>query len=231
MRSPARCPARRSGGTEPGCGSSPPGWGTRPMTRPRRSLRSPATGQSSSVAAVTSPGPAPVAVTTAGVKTPAGNSPGELWENLRAARPSAAVFCDDRLPPGTAALVCRVSGFDPAAYLTPAEVRRLDRSHALAIGAAADALGQCGELPPPARRAVVCGIGLGAAATYEEQVSGLVGQGARGVSPLTIPMVMPSSVAAHLSLRFGFGGPCVTVSAACASGAAAIGEGVELLRR
>ena len=127
--------------------------------------------------------------------------------------------------------MCRVSGFDPAAYLTPVEVRRLDRSHALAIGAAADALGQCGELPAPARRAVVCGIGLGAAATYEEQVSRLLGQGVRGVSPLTIPMVMPSSVAAHLSLRFGFEGPCLTVSAACASGAAAIGEGVELLRR
>jgi 3-oxoacyl-[acyl-carrier-protein] synthase II len=101
------------------------------------------------------------------VKTPAGNNAGELWENLCAGRPSAEVFSDDRLPPGTAALVCRVSGFDPAAYLTPVEVRRLDRSHALAIGAAADALGQCGELPPPARRAVVCGIGLGAAATYE----------------------------------------------------------------
>jgi 3-oxoacyl-[acyl-carrier-protein] synthase II len=180
---------------------------------------------------VTSPGPAPVAVTAAGVKTPAGNSAGEMWQNLCAGRPSAEVFSDGRLPPGTAALVCRVSGFDPAAYLTPVEVRRLDRSHALAIGAAADALGQCGELPAPARRAVVCGIGLGAAATYEEQVSRLLGQGVRGVSPLTIPMVMPSSVAAHLSLRFGFEGPCVTVSAACASGAAAIGEGVELLRR
>jgi 3-oxoacyl-[acyl-carrier-protein] synthase II len=141
------------------------------------------------------------------------------------------VFEDDRLPPGTAALVCRVNGFDPAAYLTPVEVRRLDRSHALAIGAAADALSRCGELPDPARRAVVCGIGLGAATTYEEQVSRLLGQGVRGVSPLTIPMVMPSSVAAHLSLRLGFGGPCLTVSAACASGAAAIGEGVELLRR
>jgi 3-oxoacyl-[acyl-carrier-protein] synthase II len=141
------------------------------------------------------------------------------------------VFDDDRLPQGAAALVCRVSGFDPGAYLTPAEVRRLDRSHALAIGAAADALGQCGALPVPARRAVVCGIGLGAASTYEEQVSRLLERGAHGVSPLTIPMVMPSSVAAHLSLRFGFGGPCLTVSAACASGAAAIGEGVELLRR
>jgi 3-oxoacyl-[acyl-carrier-protein] synthase II len=165
------------------------------------------------------------------VKTPAGNGVDELWGNLCAGRPSAEVFEDDRLPPGTAALVCRVSGFDPAGYLTPVEVRRLDRSHALAIGAAADALGQCGELPAPVRRAVVCGIGLGAASTYEEQVSRLLGQGVRGVSPLTIPMVMPSSVAAHLSLRFGLEGPCLTVSAACASGAAAIGEGVELLRR
>jgi 3-oxoacyl-[acyl-carrier-protein] synthase II len=180
---------------------------------------------------MTSRSPAQVAVVGAGVKTPAGNSAGELWRNLCAGRPSAELFSDDRLPPGTAALVCRVSGFDPAGYLTPVEVRRLDRSHALAIGAAADALGQCGELPDPARRAVVCGIGLGAASTYEEQVSGLLSRGVRGVSPLTIPMVMPSSVAAHLSLRFGFGGPCVTVSAACASGAAAIGEGVELLRR
>jgi len=165
------------------------------------------------------------------VKTPAGNSVDELWGNLCAGRPSAEVFSDDRLPPGTAALVCRVSGFDPAAYLTPVEARRLDRSHALAIGAAADALGQCGELPAPARRAVVCGVGLGAASTYEQQASRLLEQGLRGLSPLTIPMVMPSSVAAHLSLRFGFAGPCVTVSAACASGAAAIGEGVELLRR
>jgi len=175
--------------------------------------------------------PAPVAVVGAGVKTPAGNGVGELWRNLCAARPSAEVFEDDRLPPGTAALVCRVSGFDPAAHLTPIEVRRLDRSHALAIGAAADALGQCAALPEPARRAVVCGVGLGAASTYEEQASRLLGQGVRGLSPLTIPLVMPSSVAAHLSLRFGFEGPCLTVSAACASGAAAIGEGVELLRR
>jgi len=181
---------------------------------------------------VTSPArPCAVAVVGAGVKTPAGNSIGELWENLCAGRPSAEVFKDGRLPPGTAALVCRVSGFDPAAYLTPMEVQRLDRSHALAIGAAADALGQCGELPDPARRAVVCGVGLGAASTYEEQTSRLLEHGVRGVSRVTIPMVMPSSVAALLSLRFGFGGPCVTVSAACASGAAAIGEGIELLRR
>src|SRR5215510_4992465 len=177
------------------------------------------------------PSRAPVAVIGAGVKTPAGNSVSELWASLCAGRPSAEVFEDRRLPPDAAALVCRARGFEPAAYLTLVEARRLDRSHALAIGAATDALSQCGELPERPRRAVVCGVGLGAASTYEEQTSRLLERGARGVSPLTIPMVMPSSVTAHLSLRFGFGGPCVTVSAACASGAAAIGEGAELLRR
>ena len=155
-----------------------------------RSWKSPVTGPSSSGEAVTfrlGCASLPVAVVGAGVKTPAGNDAGELWEDLCAGRPSAEVFSDDRLPPGTAALVCRVSGFDPAAYLTPIEVRRLDRSHALAIGAAADALGQCGELPAPARRAVVCGIGLGAASTYEEQVSRLLGQGAAGGEPADYP--------------------------------------------
>ena len=67
-------------------------------------------------------------------------------------------------------MVSRVGGFDPADYLTPVEVRRLDRAHHLAIGAAQDALDAAGPgLPPPERCAVVCGVGLGATATYEAQ--------------------------------------------------------------
>ena len=128
-------------------------------------------------------------------------------------------------------LACRVDSFDPSAYLAPREVRRLDRCQQLAIVAAQDAIDDAGiELPAPERCAVVCGVGLGSCATYEQQFLGLIERGPRGVSPFTIPTVMPSSTTVQLSLRFGFRGPAVTVSAACASGAAAIGEGVELLR-
>jgi 3-oxoacyl-[acyl-carrier-protein] synthase II len=165
------------------------------------------------------------------VKTAAGNTVPELWASLCAARSTAEVFVDERLPPGHTTLVCRDRDFDAAAYLGPVELRRLDRSQALAIGAAQDALDQCGELPAPERRAVVCGVGLPSAATYEEQLSHLLTGGLRTLSPLTIPTIMPSSVSSLLSLRFDFRGPCITVSAACASGAAAIAEGVELLRR
>jgi 3-oxoacyl-[acyl-carrier-protein] synthase II len=129
-------------------------------------------------------------------------------------------------------LVCRVEGFDPSGYLAPREVRRLDRSQQLAIAAAQDAIDSARvELPPPERCAVVCGVGLGASGTYEEQLLGLRERGPRAVSPFTVSTVMPSSTTVQLSLRFGFRGPAMTVSSACASGAAAIGEAVELLRR
>jgi 3-oxoacyl-[acyl-carrier-protein] synthase II len=155
----------------------------------------------------------------------------DLWASLCDGASTAELFEDERLPLADAPLVCRVRDFDPIAYLTPIEVRRLDRSHALAIAAAQDAIDQCGDLPPASRCAVVCGVGLPGASTYEKNLANLLTGGVRTLSPMTIPMVMPSSVASLLSLRFGFQGPCVTVSAACASGAAAIAEGVELLRR
>jgi 3-oxoacyl-[acyl-carrier-protein] synthase II len=171
-----------------------------------------------------------VAVLGAGVKTAAGNTTAELWAALAESRSTAEVFEDERFPAGTAVLACRDRHFDASAYLSPGEVRRLDRSHALAIAAAEDALEPCHDMPPPERRAVVCGVGLPAASTYEEQLSGLLGGGVRSLSPLTIPTIMPSSVSSLLSIRHDFRGPSLTVSAACASGAAALAQGVELLR-
>jgi 3-oxoacyl-[acyl-carrier-protein] synthase II len=167
-----------------------------------------------------------------GVKAPGGCKAEELWSSLRTGRSTAEPYADPRWPGGGDLLVCRADGFDPAAYLAPSERRRWDRAHQLAIGAAADAMACVGgELPPADRCAVVCGTGLGGATTYELQHEHLLERGARAVHPLTIPLVMPSAAAALLGLRFGFQGPALTVNTACASGATAIGEALELLRR
>ena len=176
--------------------------------------------------------PLPVAVVGAGVKTPAGLTTDELWDALCAGRSTAQPYPDERLPRGAQVLVSRVDRFEPGMYLSPIEQRRFDRAHQLAIGAAQDAIDVYGSARPPAERcAVVCGVGLGAPAFQEEQYTKLIGMGSNAISPLTIPMMMPSALAALLSLRFGFKGPCLTVSTACASGATAIAEGVELIRR
>jgi 3-oxoacyl-[acyl-carrier-protein] synthase II len=171
-------------------------------------------------------------VVGAGLKAPGGTTVDELWAALRAGRSVAEPYEDERLPADARLVVSRVGGFDPADYLSGVELRRLDRAHQLAMGAAQDAL-DClgGRLPPRERCAVVCGVGLGAASTFEEQHERVLRRGLRAMSPLTVPMGMPSATASLLALRFGLAGPCLTVSTACASGATAIGEGVELLRR
>src|SRR3954454_2653822 len=176
--------------------------------------------------------PDPVVVVGAGVKAPGGLTPDELWASLCGGRSFAEPLRDPRLPPHVEVVVARVAGLDPAADLPPVQVRRFDRCHHLAVAAARDALrGLAGPLPAPDRCAVVCGVGLGANGYHEHQHEKLLRDGLRALNPLTIPVVMPSSPAALMSLQFGFRGPVLTVSTACASGATAIGEGAELLRR
>jgi len=173
----------------------------------------------------------PIAVVGAGVKTPGGSTVDELWNALCAARSTAEVYVDDRLPRDARLLVSRVRDFEASRYLSPVERRRFDRAHQLAIGAAQDAIEQCGpRFPSRERCAVVSGVGLGAAAVQEEQHGRLLEHGLKGISPLAIPTMMPSALTALLSLRFSFTGPCLTVSTACASGASAIAHGVALLR-
>jgi 3-oxoacyl-[acyl-carrier-protein] synthase II len=173
-----------------------------------------------------------VAVVGVGVKAPGGTSPEELWDSLCHASPTAEPFADDRLPAGAALLVSRVRGFDPAAYFSAPERRRLDRALQLALAAAQDAADAVvgAPWPPPERRALVCGVGMGAPSTWEEQHENLLGGGLRALAPSTVTVVMPSAAAALLSLRHEIRGPALTVCAACASGATAIGQAMELLR-
>ena len=159
-----------------------------------------------------------IAVVGIGVKAPGGGSAEELWDALCAGRSTARPYHDDRLPDSSRVLTCAVEDFDPGSYLTPVDVRRLDRCHHLAIAAADDALRAVPDgRPDPDRCATVCGVGFGATTTWEQQHIRLLTTGLRALSPLAIPMVMPNSVAAHLSIRYGFRGPCVTVSAPCGS--------------
>src|SRR5262245_60076574 len=134
----------------------------------------------------------PVAIVGAGLKAPGGTTVDELWASLCAARPTAAPYADERWGSAPRLLASTVTGFDPEAYVTPAESRRMDRAHLLAIGAAQDALDGVGDGPRPApeRCAVVCGVGYGVASLVEQQVNSLYERGLRGISPFTIPMAM-----------------------------------------
>ena len=64
----------------------------------------------------------------------------------------------------------------------------------------------------------------------EENESTFLARGASRVSPFFVPMMMPNAAAGMISIRFGFTGPALCISTACAAGANAIGEGVRMVR-
>jgi len=172
-----------------------------------------------------------VVVTGMGVKTPAGVTVESLWDAVRAGRGTAKTierFDASELPVRFAGEVLE---YDPALYFNPKEVRRVDRFTQLGFGAAADALSDAGELgADPSRCAVIAATGVGGLETMEENESTFLARGPSRVSPFFVPMMMPNAAAGMISIRFGFTGPALCISTACAAGANAIGEGVRMVR-
>jgi 3-oxoacyl-[acyl-carrier-protein] synthase II len=172
-----------------------------------------------------------VAITGMGVKTPAGNDLDTFWDTILAAKSKAATFTciDPDVVP--VKFGCEVKDFDPVEYLGPKESRRQDRVAQLGFAAAADAAKQAGDIgADPARCAVVVGTGVGGLTTLEAQVNLNTAKGADRVSPFLVPMMMTNATAGLISIQFGWTGPSLCITTACAAGANAVGEAGRLIR-
>jgi 3-oxoacyl-[acyl-carrier-protein] synthase II len=176
--------------------------------------------------------PVEVAVTGMAVLTSAGNSLGAFWAALCAGKSTAAPLLqvDTRNLP--VRFGCEVRDFDPVAVFGQKQARRTDRATQLAGAAGAAALADANLADVDVARAgVVVGTGFGCVATCENAIvhAGTGGEVGRR-NALAVPMGMTNAPAAHLAMRTGWTGPNMTISAACASGAHAIGEAARLIR-
>jgi len=106
----------------------------------------------------------------------------------------------------------------------PKELRRLDPFTLYGLMAADEAWRQSGLEGPLLDAATVVTTGIGGLQTVLEQVRILNEKGPARVSPFMVPMMMPNAASAAVSMRFGLGGPCETVTTACAAGTHAIGN-------
>jgi len=168
-------------------------------------------------AAVTPSGPVEgrrVAVTGLGALTCAGVGVDALWSALEM----------DVAPPSK-----RVAPFDATHLGGPKELRRLDPFTLYALTAADEAWRQSGLEGPLVDAGSIVTTGIGGLQTILEQYAVLTDRGPDRVSPFMIPMMMPNAATAAISMRFGLGGPCETVTTACAAGTHAIGNAARLV--
>lgn len=127
-----------------------------------------------------------------------------------------------------------IDDFDPSAVLNPKEARRMARFQQFAVVAAEEAVADAGLVFDDAeadRVGVIVGSGIGGLHVMEEQNRKLAEGGPRKVSPFLVPMMIVDLAAGLISIRLGAKGINYAPVSACATGAHAIGEGAEAIRR
>ena len=123
----------------------------------------------------------------------------------------------------------RISEFDPSHIGGAKELRRFDPFTLYALMAADEAWNQSGLTGPIVDAGSIVTTGIGGLQTVIEQFRILTDKGPSRVSPFMVPMMMPNAATAAVSMRFGLGGPCETVTTACAAGTHAIGNAARLV--
>lgn len=171
-----------------------------------------------------------VVVTGLGATTPVGGDLPGSWASVLAARSGARLLTED----WAAALPVRIAApvaVDPAEVLGRVESRRLDRGAQLAMIAAREAWADAGKPAVEAERlAVVVSSGIGGIHTLLGSYDTLLRDGARLVSPLAVPLLMPNGPAAAVALELGARAGAHAPVSACASGAEAVALGAAMIR-
>jgi nodulation protein E len=126
-----------------------------------------------------------------------------------------------------------VRGFDANAYFESGKLALLDRCAQFALIAAREAVAESKvnfREGLGARTAVVIGAGVGGQTTLDENYYRVYAERAKRLHPFTIPKLMISAAASHITMEHGITGPSFTVASACASANHAIGIAFHMVR-
>ena len=175
-----------------------------------------------------------VFVTGLGVISPLGLDVQSTWKAIIAGKSGIdfiSAFDTDGFDTTFAA---EVRGFDPEAYLERKESRRMDRFAQFAAVAAQEACRHAGidlAKEDPFRVGAIIGSGIGGILTLSQQYDVLRDRGPRRVTPFLIPMMLGDMASAQVSMVTGSMGANYCVVSSCSSGADALGQGWEMIRR
>ena len=175
-----------------------------------------------------------IVITGLGAVTPLGIGVETYWEGLLSGASGVGpitLFDPERFDVKIAA---EVKGFEPGSFMEKGEARKMDRFAQFGVAAAKLALEDAKfsiNEQNAERVGVLVGSGIGGLASLEEQMRNLIEKGPNRVSPFLIPMMIADMATGQISILTGAKGPGSTVVTACATGANAIGDSLEILRR
>jgi len=174
-------------------------------------------------------------ITGAGAVTPLGTGVENFWDAALHGKSGVGRITLFDSSPFPSQIAGECSDFDPTDFMNKKAARRMDRFAQLGIAAGIEAAESAGIVDlireRPERVAIVIGSGIGGLSTWEREYRVLNERGPGRVSPFLITMMVPNMAAGQLAIMLGATGPSQCPVLACATGAEAIAEGLELIRR
>jgi 3-oxoacyl-[acyl-carrier-protein] synthase II len=175
-----------------------------------------------------------VVITGIGLVTPVGIGTRESWSALLAGESGIAPITLFDCATFRVRIAGEVKGWEPTRWIERKKLKEMDRFMEFAVATAAMAMSdaqlkltEAGQL----RAGCFLGHGLGGLLSLEKTKETLLTKGPTKVSPYAIPTIISNLAAGQVSIAHGLKGPSYCTTSACSSGAHAIGEATEWIRR
>lgn len=170
-----------------------------------------------------------------GAVTPLGLSVDETWAAMKEGRSGIRLVDTFDTSEVQARVAGQVREFDPAPYFKkdPKAPRRCDRFEQLAMAAAVQAVEDAALEPEKedlTRIGVMIGSGIGGLRIHGENMRMMLESGPRRVSPFCIPYMITNMASGLVAMEYGFGGPNMSISTACATSNHSIGEAWRIMK-
>ena len=173
-----------------------------------------------------------IAITGIGSVSPVGLSTDEAWEALLAGRSGVAEITQFDASDMPVRVAGEVKGFDPVAVAGAKEARRMDRNVLLALAAAKAAADDAAlVVDDPSRFGVLFGTAIGGFHTMMEQHEIMRERGWERVAPWFLPQCLPDVASGAIAQLLDLRGHNMAPISACSTGAHAVMEAAELIRR
>jgi beta-ketoacyl-acyl-carrier-protein synthase II len=175
-----------------------------------------------------------VVVTGVGAITAVGHTAEETWQAMLAGRSGIGPITHFDPEPYPVRIQAEVKGYELGERVDPKQQRYMNRSVTFGVGAALEALADSGlqvTLANADMVGVIFGSGAGGTDMILEHQRILEEKGPRRITPFLVANFIPDAASGHIAIATGARGPNLAPVAACATGAVAIGEAFESIRR
>ena len=177
--------------------------------------------------------PRRVVVTGIGLISPVGNTKKDFWNSLLEGKSGVGKITAFDASRFTSHIAAEVKNFDPAQFLNPKEMKRMDRFVQFAVASAKMAISDSGldlGKENPYRVGVYVGSGIGGIHSIEAEHNTYLAKGPSRISPFFIPMLIINMASGQTSISLGIKGPNSCVATACATGNHAIGDAFRIIQ-